>query len=1063
MNNKMLLSFFRRHLPAIAILLTCLTGMQADDTRFLGITPGQGSAVRLEGIGPNNAVYHLEGSTNLFHWQEFATLIPDAGWFQFLDVGAVGQPQRYYRFSTRDLDATNDWKNQVSFPYDPFAAGGSGTGDQVRWIKFLILPEEPTRVYFQDCQLYVLHYDFARTRFSAFKSMSREAFDQVTLHTNQQQAILGTVLFPPTDNLPEFAIQFTGQDAFPGDFIAKFFAIVRAAVAAPPGTEAYYFPAYEQSESALSDEAFFASQGIQLGSPYRWINGDQVYASGWAFGRLRYLPANEINAAYADGRLKPEDILLTDGVPAELPFVSGILSLVPATPNSHVALLAAAYQVPFGYVAEAVTQQRYRQLADREIILQCSTRGGYDQITVLDVEGKLDETARLELRQLKLPPKANITPKAPYGALSASTDALQPSDRRYFGGKAANYGILRRMIPTNCEPAIAFSFDLWDAFLNQSLPAGGTLRQTIQTKLGSFTNYPPNMATVKTRLAEVRQLITQNTTFTLAQTQAIYLALAPFDTNRNLRFRSSSNAEDSQSFAAAGLYDSYSGCLADDMDNDNVGPSHGDPSEPNERGVFRAIKKVFASFYNDNAFLERLRNGIDESQVGMALLVHYSTPDDIEMANGVGQMSRQESFFGPGQLAVNLVTQEGALSVANPEGNAQPELVSVGEYSPPTLARSSSLMPLGASVLLWDTEYQALFDMMFKVYTNYSALMGYSLETTNPLLDFEYKKVKPGQLIIKQIRELPGHDTSQTDPYLVSQPATYWVFQYEQSDVMANHRLKGLFTLDTANLRLTTSNLARCFYTNAHFEYRIDNDVRLLEGSPSSWSNAVHTVVADARYGHLVRDTWTVGSGTNRRTYALVTAVPQVNSTENVVLTQRDLKKWLEVTYAAPVPTLNGMGAPTTTTNEEVQLVLSPDLAQLKPQPAETFDLGKGVSIAISFLVSNETGEGPLPSVDPNPFGVFPAYYSSWAHAMITGLLPEPIALNGYYSTSARAGHKEMFKWFVLEPALDPDLPAAQRAALEAANIRLIYVYREFLSLQNATMILGFDGVFRPL
>jgi hypothetical protein len=35
--------------------------------------------------------------------------------------------------------------------------------------------------------------------------------------------------------------------------------------------------------------------------------------------------------------------------------------------------------------------------------------------------------------------------------------------------------------------------------------------------------------------------------------------------------------------------------------------------------VFRALRKVYASFYNDNAVLDRLRLGVNEDQVGMAL------------------------------------------------------------------------------------------------------------------------------------------------------------------------------------------------------------------------------------------------------------------------------------------------------------------------------------------------------------------------------------------------------------------------------------------------------------
>ena len=50
------------------------------------------------------------------------------------------------------------------------------------------------------------------------------------------------------------------------------------------------------------------------------------------------------------GRLTPDDILvLTDTAPAELPFVAGILTLQPSTPNAHSAILARSYGVPFAY------------------------------------------------------------------------------------------------------------------------------------------------------------------------------------------------------------------------------------------------------------------------------------------------------------------------------------------------------------------------------------------------------------------------------------------------------------------------------------------------------------------------------------------------------------------------------------------------------------------------------------------------------------------------------------------------------------------------------------------
>lgn len=109
--------------------------------------------------------------------------------------------------------------------------------------------------------------------------------------------------------------------------------------------------------------------------------------------------------------------------------------------------------------------------------------------------------------------------------------------------------------------------------------------------------------------------------FSATQRSSILDALAPFDNKRKIRFRSSTNVEDSDVFVGAGLYDSFSGCTMDDTDGNEIGPSHCDETKEDERGVYRAIKKVFASFYNLNAYLERLRFGVVEDEAGMAVLV----------------------------------------------------------------------------------------------------------------------------------------------------------------------------------------------------------------------------------------------------------------------------------------------------------------------------------------------------------------------------------------------------------------------------------------------------------
>jgi hypothetical protein len=115
----------------------------------------------------------------------------------------------------------------------------------------------------------------------------------------------------------------------------------------------------------------------------------------------------------------------------------------------------------------------------------------------------------------------NFLPKTGYGAISAPVDNLVPGDAKYFGGKAANFRLLRRTIPNNSPPAIAFSFDLWDQFMEQTLPNGKTLRAEIAERLAPYPSYPPAMASLRTTLSGIRNLITGTASFTTAQQSAI--------------------------------------------------------------------------------------------------------------------------------------------------------------------------------------------------------------------------------------------------------------------------------------------------------------------------------------------------------------------------------------------------------------------------------------------------------------------------------------------------------------------------------------------------------------
>lgn len=983
---------------------------------------------RLRSDGEANRVQLLQASPDLSNWSEAAVF--HGGPFEFADVTAGTNGTRYFRLASRTKTAADDGRNQLSLPDDPFivteftALGEPG----VNWVKFAILRGDESRVWFQDSVKYPFHYDFARLRLPPLTGLSRTDFDRLTLHQTNQAAVLGAVLIPEAAH-GEYGIQFVGAEPYPREEVARWLRLVQAAIRAPGGTRALYVPVFEQAAAAQANQDWFASAGFEVASADRWLTGDAVYSAGWALGRLTFVPAAEIVAAYATGRLLPTDILVTDAVPAEIPFVAGIISLAPATPNSHVAILAQSWEVPFVWFSSPETRTNVLSLVGREVALRTET-GFFQTATVLDMEGALPVGFRNELLALKAPPKLKYAPRQLLGTFATNVHNLKPDASVFVGGKAANYGLLRRTLPTNSEPAIALTFDLWEAFLDQTLAAGGTLRSEIARQLGVFT-YPPDFSLVQERLAAVRKLIENRAGFSPAQQAAILGALtnAGFDGSRKIRFRSSTNVEDSEDFTGAGLYDSYSGCLLDDLDGDNSGPSACDPAEINERGVFRAIQKVFASFYNGNAFLERLRRGVNETEVGMAVLVHHSYPDEIELANGVATLTWDKAF-GSVSLNGKLVSQVGAESITNPDSAARPEVVDFyRSFGTTSLAQrqESGLVPIGGYVMRWEMDYQQLVSLLAKVADGYAALFPTKL---NFSLDFEYKRIVPGKLDIKQVRPLPQGTRAPVTTFLLPGTELLCVEEGEFSDVFAKHRLKAELRLTTDARRLADTNLATTLFTTGQFTQRAGDEVIVLTNAISSWPEFSH-----ARASNETRDSWVIGAGPHRRVLTLTAGLPRTAIPPQAPwVTARDFAFTLEAKYAQPQVTFGFDGATTTTLTDSVRLVPCPEIRPDSLLQIRTFSRGK-ITVVTKFY---------WPQPPKGPSAGYTAPNLGFVETRIAGLTTEPLVLHARAAQTYAPGHHNFWEHFIFEPRFDSDVSAAQLVELDSIHLRQLLLTTEF-------------------
>ncbi len=954
------------------------------------------------------------------------------------------------------------FKNRIDHPFDSYLAYSPTLGGP-SWVKFTIRVDQPAVVYFQNSSQTPFHQDFVAATLEPYVGWTAAEIDAVSLHADGQELVLGAVLYSPEAPF-EIAIQLVRQDAYSVDEVVTYFESVRASVDAGAQIPFFYFPTFEQQASAGANSAALEAAGIQLGSTARWLEGDVCYAHGWAHGRVVFVAADEIEAAYRAGTLGPDDILLTDGVPAEIPFVAGVLSLAPSTPSSHVAILAADWGVPFVFLAQSETVEAAQAMVGREVVLRATNLiprvfTGEDvdtevcRVRLVDVTDSLAPDVADLLRDLKRAPDLDLQPFALSDAYVAEVATATPDDIVTIGGKAANYGFLLRELPDNARPAMAFTFDLWRDYLDQSIAGGATLRERITALLAPFPSYPPaSFADLFEALGEIRDLIEDEADFTAEQRSAILAALQTrFDPMRKIRFRSSTNVEDSDVFTGAGLYDSKSGCLADDLDDDSAGPSICEPEEEEkERGVFRALRKVFASFYNDNAFLERLRHRVDESTVGMAVLVHYSFPDATELANGVATLRT----IAPGSTEVTIVTQPGAFSVTNPEDGGSPEVVEVfvTPFSVfPNLRQGSDRLPLGATVLDLPEEYRELTALFRSV----AEAFGEFHDQTRFDLEFEFKKITGEGLVVKQVRRIPGVVGGfDTTPVLIAAPLELCTFQAEYGDVFANYRLKSRWRPELASGAVEGEESR--LYESANHTYVLGSEVLDLSGDPSSWSGSVHGTFDPPGGGVLgFVDSWHVGSGALARVMRLKTSVPtSIGSAFLPIVFPEDLGFSLEAEYPVPVSYVDYEGMVRTRTTEDVRLVRCADESSLTSRHQllqRTFE-ESAVAIDVEFY---------WPPFPTGPIAGYTAPLDRWVATTLTGVTAESVVLEGYFSQTYRPEHHNFSENFIFDPHLEDGIDAEVVAELDGEEIRAFVVPSGFPTVP--LQVLKVDGGIEQL
>jgi hypothetical protein len=996
----------------------------------------------------DRVVYQLETSTNLIDWQ------PDAlgilGLAPYPDLKASNYIRRFFRAKQSPILVTNLWSNQLI---------GSPAA------KFFIPPDHTDLVYFHPNS--VFHYDFARNYLPQFTSTPADVFEDWMLHPSKEKGVIGGVFVPTPaasggGDAGIYFIEFASNEPIPDQKLADLFKTVRARII-DPGHSALLLPPAVQRDSVLANRHFFITQGISLGELTQFVTNTTMQAQGWSIGKLVYIPANELPQAISSGMITPQTILISDRAPLDLPPIAGLVSLTPSSPNSHTVLRLQTAGFPYLDLRPS-EKASFTNLAGQEVILQTHIPPVIDffrwnnphyppswftPFGLIDAALMSDSFKEQLLRIKSQQPVVLVEPIQRFGSYGTNTDGLTASHARFFGSKSANYGRLRRAIPTNSQPAVALSFDVWLDFMAQSLPSGSTLQTEIAGRLQSLAT---NKLLLPTKLKEIRELIIDQSQFTPPQKIAILKAISSLDSKRKIRFRSSSNAEDLPNFSAAGLYDSFSGCKLDDLQGVSDSVCLCDPDDTKSRSIFRAIQKVFASFYNDQAYAERRQFLINESQVGMAILVHYSFPDEIELANGIVNVDFSPpigfSSFKIIQLAT-MVSQRGAGSVANPVTADLPETVQVqidsAEKQLLNLSGYSTLPPLGVPVLSYPGEYSQLFGLLAKVGGTFQSESSPGVDRLN----FEYKKT-PAGLFIKQVRPVYTA-TTPVAAMILPGHVTLYTFQGGESvaTLQSSHELKSIWEFDSHGWLTQTNSVNSSLIETARVVHlsggKIVTNLLTRRASttttnlPTFWASYVWTGLAPGKA--TLTDTLVTSSEADPFYLEMLFPVKVPGTTPFVAAS--DLVFWLKR------PGIQG-AAELLPKGQRLNTFFPAD-----SQWQRTFG-SFGVVVDTRFNVTVTASHAPV--------GIGATMnLAEFVETKISGLTGTPFLLHGYFSQTYKPTRHNFTEEFLFEPALEEELEETVLQELKAKNIKQIYYVRNLFGppgqpVSSKIELIGFDG-----
>ena len=596
---------------------------------------------------------------------------------------------------------------------------------RTRTINWIIDREDDDRLYFIDTKEFELHYFFANAYLDFGEPYTpvgdHGEFNILNYRRDNRRFVMGKLMHYRDQGLK--TLEFSAGDTASTDMIIDAYERVRDRLF--DGELLVYRPVSADQEAKLPEleqvipvvrtETVFAGQTFQ---PLNQTVG---------FGTLRFRRLAELGRE----SLAPTDIAVLDRVPNDIALVSGIVTEEFQTPLSHINVLSKNRGTPNMALRGAFREPELRRLEGKLVRLEV----GPQDFTIQEAT-----TEQAQAFWDRLRPSQPLIPVFDHSAIEPlDLDDLGADDGSLIGAKAANLAEVQSLRMPDGSPIVtpdsAFAVPFF--FYHQHMTEHGLYDMADAIVAEVETLSPEQLAE---RLFELRWTLYRAPINEDALAQIDAEARARFGDQGRVRFRSSTNVEDLEEFSGAGLYTSAGADL-----------------EQGDTSVANAVKTVWASTWNYQAFVERQFYRVDQSRVRMAVLVHPSVPE--ELANGVAVTINE---FAANRPAFYLNSQIGEVSVTNPTGLAVPEqILYYTWYEEPeyeVITRSSLVdeypgWPAAPSVFT-DAELDHLADYLTVIHNHFKAR---NQGTSQFAMDVEYKLLPGRVVLIKQARPIKGN------------------------------------------------------------------------------------------------------------------------------------------------------------------------------------------------------------------------------------------------------------------------------------------------------------------